>query len=194
MGFSLKSGLKSQVLFSFWTTKNVPILKTVSFWKSCRSILRVFSWNSAWDLILFFFNPKTGRKKHALPSIKDRYILWKLSFYNIKFSMNIGLKSHDFFLFFWTQNCLKTRCNYHIKLLRFEKNVCSIIRVFSWKLAWNLMFFSFFVQKSVKKHAVLSLKKHDVLWKLSVYYIGFSMTFGLKKLTFDLFLFWQKPV
>ena len=45
------------------------------------------------------FLTKNRLKKHAVPSIKYRYVLKKSSFYYKGFSLIIGLKSHVLFIF-----------------------------------------------------------------------------------------------
>ena len=70
------------------------------------------------------------------------------------------------------------------------KNSRSIIRVFCWTSAWNHTFCSFFIKNRLKQHAVPIIKNRYVLWKVSLYCIGFSLKICLK--SHDLVFFGTK--
>ena len=95
------------------------------------------------------FLAKKTQKRNDAPSWKNRYILWKLSFYYKRFSLKLCLKSHVL-LYFWRKKHTKNTMHVAEKNVTFCENCRSIIRGFHWNYVWNLTFCSIFGEK---KHA-----------------------------------------
>ena len=85
-------------------------LKTVTFWKNYCSIMGLSLKICLKSQVLFFFN-KNRLKKHAVPNIGNRYVLWKLSFYYMGFPEKMVWNPR--FLFFWIKKHLKNKFGFN---------------------------------------------------------------------------------
>ena len=73
---------------------DVPCKKTVTFCENCRFFAGGFFWNSAWNLTFCpIFCQKTTKKTRCTLQ-KNRYVLWKFSFFCGRFFLKCCLKSH----------------------------------------------------------------------------------------------------
>ena len=166
-------------------------LKTVTFWKNCCSIIRVFSLKSVWNLTFCSFLVQKPVKKTRCTWHKKplRFVKFVLLLYWL-FPKNWSEISR--FVLLLTKKHPKNKMYLSCKTVTFWKNCPSIIRGFAWKPAWNLTSCSLFTINRLKKDAVPIIKYRYVLWILSFYYIDFSLKIGFKS---HLLLFhWQKKI
>ena len=75
--------------------------KALTFCKNCRCIISGFHWNYVWNLTFCSILAIKTHKKHDAPTWKNRDVLWNLSFYYKLFSLELCLKSHVLFNFWW---------------------------------------------------------------------------------------------
>ena len=108
---------------------DVPCKKTVTFCENCRFFADGFFWNSAWNLTFcpIFCQKTTKKTRYTLQ--KNRYVLWKLSFFYRRFFLKLCLKSH-LLPFFFVKKQLKRHDVPCKKTVTFYGNCRSIIRVF----------------------------------------------------------------
>ena len=98
---------------------------------------------------LFFV--KKQLKKHDVPLQKNRYVLWKMSFFCGRFFLKFCVKSHLLPFFLSKNNKSKNTMYSAKKPLRFSENCRFFAGGFSWYSYWNITLSPCFGQKTSKK-------------------------------------------